>query len=179
MSDSCVLADLSTHCRGREHLLDHSFGSPPSRLEARPRRRCLWHLLFIDTARDIFIWQNPRRKRGESQDHLKKKNSNLFFTSLFDKTKTRWMNRQKTLAPSSAIAVTKMWLDEKNSSVLKRIQTQGVLVCRKNTIMIHLPLLSPVSCLLSSLSPFLAFFFFLKTNILYNRMDRLPWQSSC
>ena len=55
------------------------------------------------------------------------------------------MNRQKTLAPSSAIAVINMRAGEKNSSVL--IQTQGVPVRSKDTVKTHSPLLSPVSSL--------------------------------
>ena len=45
---------LSNHRRGRQHLLDRSFGSPHSHLDAR---NCwwLWHFLFINMAGDIFI----------------------------------------------------------------------------------------------------------------------------
>ena len=52
---------LSNHRGGRQHLLDRSFGSPHSHLDAR---NCwwLWHFLFINMAGDIFISQSERQR---------------------------------------------------------------------------------------------------------------------
>ena len=49
---------LSNHHGEWQHLLDQSFGSPHSHLEAR-NRWWLWHFLFIDLAVEIFISQYP------------------------------------------------------------------------------------------------------------------------
>ena len=47
---------LSDHHGRWQHLLDHSFGSPHSHLEAR-NWWWLWHFLFIDMAGDSFFLQ--------------------------------------------------------------------------------------------------------------------------
>lgn len=132
---------------GGGHLLDRSFGDLLT--EARPHRGRLWDFLRLLIAFIVFfIWQHSQRKRGDSQGCLKKKKV-ISFLLVYLIRKPRWMNRQKTLAPSSAITVIKMWAGEKNSSVL--IQTQGFLFSSKNN---KDTFPSPISCLLSSLSPF-------------------------
>ena len=59
---------LSNHCWGWQHLLDHSFGSHHSHLEAR---NCwwLWHFLFINMTGNIFISQ-PKCPFNSKMDNL-------------------------------------------------------------------------------------------------------------
>ena len=59
MTASCIPQLLSIHSGvvAVIHLLDHSFGSPPSHLEPR-NHWWMWHFLFMDMAGDIFFSQH-------------------------------------------------------------------------------------------------------------------------